>query len=355
MLKPVAWSQNEISYKAKRAESKEQTDEKSRILPNNADTRLRQNTQKVSSAFIDYPVKGLKGDVNSNFYEFLTMGIIPYLAGSATLMFVFNAANKHLNLFPKEKASVYGKKMGLGVVLYGLFKSLSKNLVTKPVKHATGVDIELPYENIVYTLPTGTGENAKIEILHQQRKVYDSKEFFRKDLLNKEYYDNVAKKLGLGENLNDSVSETTPIIQNIVSTANTAKSISSYAWAGIGVGMAVQDSWKDFFNAFSNRKKFVPEKEAGFAKNILGRLKNTGINTWKVTKSFISSLFNSFGQMWKGKETAGGFSKHAGKIYISTVVLATGILTANAVLRAKKQASNSNKETIDKAKKTTVI
>ena len=40
------------------------------------------------SAFIDYPIKGLRGDVNANFYEFLTMGIVPYILGSAVFMTV---------------------------------------------------------------------------------------------------------------------------------------------------------------------------------------------------------------------------------------------------------------------------
>jgi len=355
MLKSVTYSKNEISYMANQTETQKQSDEKSRILPNNARTRLRQNSQKVSSALIDYPLKGLKGDVNSNFYEFLAMGIIPYLAGSATLMFVFNAANKHLNLFPKDKAASYGRKMGLGVVLYGLMKGFSKHLVTKPVKHATGVDVEMPYENVTYTLPTGTGENANIEILHQQRKVFDSKEFFRKDLLNKEYYDKVTKRLGMGENLNDPVSETTPVIQNIVATTNTAKSISSYCWAAVGVGMAIQNSWNDFFGSFTNRKRFIPNKDAGFIKNLGGRILNTCKNTLKITGALIGSFFKSFGQMWKGNAGSSGLSKHAGKLLIMLASIATAGLTLNTIIRAKTMAKNNNKETIDRTKKTIVM
>ena len=60
------------------------------LVPNNAKTRLEQGSQRVMSAFIDYPVKGLMGDINTNFYEFLTMGIVPYIAGSAMFMLVFN-------------------------------------------------------------------------------------------------------------------------------------------------------------------------------------------------------------------------------------------------------------------------
>ena len=87
-------------------------------------TTLEIQTDKLKNAFTKYPIKGLKGSKNANFYEFLTMGQVPYLVGSATLMAVFNAANKHFAPFAKEKASALGKKMALGVVFYGLAKEL---------------------------------------------------------------------------------------------------------------------------------------------------------------------------------------------------------------------------------------
>jgi len=355
MLQAVSNSQLRTIFAAKISEKNDQVAEESRILPNNLKTRTRQNAQKIENAFVYYPVRGLKGDVNSNFYEFLTMGIVPYLAGSGMFMFVFNAANKHLNLFEKEKASVYGKKMALGVVLYGLMKTLSKNFVTLPVKYLTGVDTEMPYQNIVYALPTEAGADANIDIQYQQRKVYDSKEFFRKDLLNKSYFDKVAARLGMGNNLNDSESEVTPIIQNIVATTSTANRLSSYGWAAVGVGMAVQDSWKEFFNSISGRQKYLPDNNAGLFKNLLNRFKNTVKNTLKISASFIKSFFKSFAQMWQGKDKYNGFMKHSGKLLISMAAITTSVLTANSIIRAKNMAKNTNKETIDKSKETTVI
>ena len=73
------------------------------------------------------------------------MGIVPYLLGSAMFMAVFNLT-KHLDAHGKKMASNAGRKMALGVVLYGVFKGLSKHLVTKPVKKFTGVDTEMPYQ-----------------------------------------------------------------------------------------------------------------------------------------------------------------------------------------------------------------
>ena len=45
-------------------------------------------------AFTEYPAHGIKGNINADFYEFLTMGIVPYIIGSATLMAVFNTYSK---------------------------------------------------------------------------------------------------------------------------------------------------------------------------------------------------------------------------------------------------------------------
>lgn len=354
MVKSVNLATQITSFKAA-PEDKGKAEEETRILPDTLKTHIRQNFQKTSSAFLDYPVKGLKGDINSNFYEFLTMGIVPYLAGSAMFMVVFNIVNKFLDAASQKKASSIGKKMALGVVLYGVMKSLSQNLVTKPVKIATGVDTEMPYENIVYPLPKSAGEDANIEIQHQQRKVFDSKEFFRKDLLDREYFDDVAKKLGLGENLNDSVTEASPIIQNIIATTNTAKSLASYSWAAVGVGLAVQNSWDDFLGSFSKMSKGIPAGKEGFFEKAICRLQNTGENVWNITKSFGRSFNGACKELWNGKPADSFYKKHAGKGLVGFAALFTTVLTANAIIRAKNMAKNKNVMTIDSNKESTVI
>lgn len=356
MLQAISSANPKINFRSEPAENKAENkaEKETHLLPNTPKTKLKQGSQKLMSAVIDYPVKGLRGDINSNFYEFLTMGIVPYIAGSAMFMLVFNIT-KHLDAKGHKTASNIGRKMAMGVLLYGILKSLSKNLVTIPVKAATGVDTEMPYQNKVYNLPKGAGENANIEVQWQQRKVFDSKEFYRKDLLDRKYFNNVAKKIGLGEKLNDSVSETSPIIQNIVATSNTAKSLSSYCWAAVGVGMAVQDAWPEFFNTLANKKHHRNNKTDGFFKKTWDRTKIFGENLWNGITSCIKSLGKSFAQLWKGKPNHSGFMKHAGKALILFAALTTSTLTANTIIRAKKLAQNTNKKTIDETKESTEI
>lgn len=330
-------------------ETKENPSEETHLLDNSLGTRFNQASQKLLSAFVDYPVKGLMGDKNANFYEFLTMGIVPYVLGSAMFMAVFNLT-KHLDPYGKKMASNVGRKMALGVVLYGVFKGLSKHLVTKPVKKFTGVDTEMPYQNKVYNLPKTADDSANIDIQWQQRKVFDSKEFYRKDLLDREYFDNVAKKLGLGENLNDSISETSPIIQSIVATSNLAKSLSSYCWAGVGVGLATQDAWLDFFTTLTNKKHYKANSSDNFMSKIWGRSKTLGENIYNGTLSFVKSFGKACSQMWKGNPTKEGFSKQAGKTFILFSAGLTALLTANSIIKAKNMAKNQNINAIDKSK-----
>ena len=358
MIKEVRLPDNQMTFA--KLPKKEQEAE-SIILPNTIGTRVNQKYDKTMSAIIEYPVKGLKGDVNSDFYEFLSMGMIPYLVGSAMFIRLFNLVNKHLLPHSKFFASNKGKKMGLGVVLYGLGKTLSPDLVTRPVNWATGVDIELPYRNVYYPLPTKPGAEAEIFPQHQQRKVYDSREFFRKDLLAKDprygvaYYDNIAKKIGLGENLNDSVTETTPIIQSIISTTKTAKILTSYAWAALGVGIALQSCWSDFFDAISKRAKYVKNPQDTLLKRAVAKMSNLTKNTVNIGASFCKTFVKAFGSLWKGNPGTKGYMKHAGKAWTLITAALTIGSTANVIHRAKSMGKRANKDLIDNNQESTVI
>lgn len=357
MIRPIKLAENNLRFGAK-PEKKESGDAESRILPNTLKTRVEQKFQKTSNAILQYPVKGLRGDVNSDFYEFLSMGIVPYLVGSGMFMGLFNML-KDLNPKSQKIASLNGNKMALGVVLYGLMKTLSNDLVTRPVYWGTGIDIELPIEHVYYPLPKEAGEAANIIPQIQQRKVYDSREFFRKDLIQKDYgidyYNKIAKKIGLGEDLNDSVTETTPIIQSVVSTTKTAKSLSSYAWAGVGVGLAVQNSWSNFFDAIANRKRHVAKPNEGLATKFGSRMKNAGENFVNISKTFGKSFAQACKTLWTGEAGKSGFMKHAGKAWLLFTAALTIGSTANVIHKAKHMGKLANKDIMDKSKESTVI
>lgn len=312
---------------------------KDTLLENNFKTRATIQADKLTKAFTTYPAKGLKGDRNANFYEFLTMGTVPYLMGSAALMAVFNLANKHFTPFANSKAGQIGKKMALGVAMYGVAKEASKSLVNVPVKAMTGVDTEMPYAKVVEGFPKFEGDKNTKSI--EYHKVFESVEFPRYDLLygktNEDrnvYYDKVAKKLGLGENLASSDKEVKLRIKDIIVRSNTAKSISSYLWAATGVGLAVQKPWDNFFVSATKGKGV--QKAANMA------------------RSFGNNLVKAAKDLWTGGANPTKVQKYAGKALIGAAVAATVIGVANTVISARKSANLEDKNVFDSNRKVVV-
>ncbi len=342
MILPVNNVENKINFSANGDEKKPKALQYNHdtLLKNNFATRTYIGIDKLTNAFTVYPAKGLKGSKNANFYEFLTMGTVPYLVGSAMLMGVFNFANKHFSNFATTKASALGKKMALGVLFYGLAKNISKSFISKPVKAFTGIDTEKPYAKVIYELPEDINDTDIISIEHH--KVFESVEFPRWDLLYGDEskgekrnfrYDKIAKKLGMGDNLNDSDQELKPRIKEIIIRENLAKTMSSYLWAATGVAFAFQKPWEDFFNVMTF--KFWKGKEF-----------------LESTKSFGRNFVKSAKELYKGEGQ--GINKHAGKILIGASVLSSVLGVINTLSSAHKPSKVTAGNVINKSEKYTV-
>lgn len=328
MILQVSNFNNQPNFTSNDTGEKKKKYDKDTLLKNNFVTRSRINFDKFSNAITLYPAKGIKGDKNANFYEFLTMGTVPYLIGSVMMMSVFNSANKHFSPNARSQAAKVGNKMALGVLFYGALKSMSKSLVTTPVKWITGVDTEVPYAKVNYELPDNVDDTDITSI--EYHKVFESKEFPRWDLLYKseakgenrnEYYDKIAKKLGYGEDLKDSDQEMKPIIRKIAVKTDMAKTISSYLWAAAGVGLAFQEPWESYFNVAT--LKFWKSDKFKHSLKVLGR-----------------STVDSCKAFWNGPDTAKGISKHAGKILIGAAALSTVAGVINSVVVKKPPKTN---------------
>ena len=314
MILPV--NNNKIAFSANESDINGLKYTHDTLLKNNMLTRTRITADKFSNALTLYPAKGLKGSKNSNFYEFLTMGSVPYIVGSLTLMSVFSAS-KHYAPFQKMKAASIGNKLALGVLFYGLMKNISKSFVNVPIKALTGIDTERPYAKVIYELPDNKNDTDITSI--EYHKVFESVEFPRYDLLygdetkgqKRNYrYDKIAKKLGLGDKLNDSDQDVKPRIREVVVKTNLAKNISSYLWAATGVCVAAQKPWENFFEVMT--LKFWKPKE--FKKS----LQSFGKNFVESCKAFYNG---------EGK----GLQKHAGKVMLGAAVLSTILGVANAM------------------------
>ena len=245
-------------------------------------TSLKIQADKFVNACTKYPKKGLSGSKNANFYEFLTMGSVPYVVGSAMMIGVFNAASKFFDTPAAKNASKLGKKMGLGVLAYGLAKTASKKLIETPVKWKHGIDVNMPYKKVVYELPEESNKDNLVT--HEYHKVFESVDFPRWDLLygnenfgpeRNAYFEKVAKKMGMADgDLEHADQKVKPKIKEKLIQTKVFSTLASYLWAGTAVGVAMQKPWeslkfgkgfvKDFGSKFvESCKQFVKNESKG--------------------------------------------------------------------------------------------
>lgn len=240
---------------------------------------------KLVKGVFSYAPKGMQGSKNSNFYEYLSLGMIPYIVGSGMMVATTVAATKFFNPNDAKASKMIGKGAALGVVFYAMMKWLGGKVMEKGTEVITGVDMGMPYKKIISELP----ENGKEKVATEFHRVFESVDFPRWDLINKqgeangnryEYYDKIAKeKLGCDEQLNAPDQAVQPLIKKALTKAMAAKSISSFLWAAVGVAIAAQ---KDFaeFACFRNKptfKEFITKVPVNFVKT----LKNASVSLWK--------------------------------------------------------------------------
>ncbi len=336
MIQPINNLKSNINFSAGGQENEDLRYSHDKILKNNFLNRTRIGVDKFSNALTLYPAKGLKGSKNSNFYEFLTMGTVPYIAGSATMMAVFNTASKHFSPFQQTKAKPLGFKMGLGVLFYGVMKELAKPLVTRPVAMLTGVDTELPMAKFVYELPENVNDTDITSI--EYHKAYESVDFPpifgmpSRSAKRQNYFNHIAKKFGIGENLNDAEQEVKPRIKEIVVKTNFVKTISSNLWAAVGVGLAMQKPWETYQKVAT--LKFWDTKNFKKSMKILGK-----------------SALGSAEQFYTGEGAKTTLGKYSGKMLLATAGLSTILGIANVMTSSKKPSKLDSADVIEQDKK----
>lgn len=222
-------------------------------------TAARINGNKLVNAFTKYPKKGLKGSKNANFYEYLTMGLVPYLAGTAAMIAVFNGASGFFKTPDAIASSKLGKQMGIGAILHGVFRTLSKKLIETPVNMKYGIDVNVPYKKKIDELPEK--DNKDNLVAYEYHKAYESVDFPYWDLFydNKSfgeernsYYQKVGKKMGLkDDDLEHADQKVKPLIREKIVKTKLYSTLISHLWAATGVAIAMQ---KPFENLVLNPK-----------------------------------------------------------------------------------------------------
>ncbi len=286
----------------------------------------RITADKLTNDVLVYAPKGLKGSPNSNFYEFLSLGLIPNLVGSATLIGLFNLANKKFSPSNALHANKLGKQMAIGVVLYTAGKWLGEKVLKTGVHAATGIDVDMPYKKVVNELPDYPGDKDLSSV--EFHRVFESVDFPRWDLLYKMgeekgdrqyYYRKIAKRMGYDENLNAPDQAVQQKIREVVTKTTASKNIAGYIWAATGVALSRQVSFDKFL-------KFSDKLTAG------EKLKS-------LPKHIFDTFKDGFKSLWKGTSKASG-AVGKGLIILSGVSVVAGVLNTLIGFRADKHKNS---------------
>ncbi|MBQ7287726.1 MAG: hypothetical protein IJW73_08210 [Candidatus Gastranaerophilales bacterium] len=283
---------------------------------------LKADAHKLHNDIFTYFPKGFAGSKNSDFYEYLSLGMVPYLIGSGMLIGLYSGAKSLFNLADGCAAGKVANKMAAGVVLYGVGKWAYQRLARAGIKASTGIDLDMRYTNKKNELPEPGQEKGLVRV--QYPGVYDSVQFYRSDLLAKDaelnhndvYYhdDKIIKKAGFKNKLHAPNQTSSDKIRKVKARTTAMENIGKYVIAATGVALGSQE-------AFENIKWTKP-------RTILTALKNGAIELWHGGKDFVPNEIacKIYSNITKGAENSipnSALKKHFGK----GLIIASGVAT----------------------------
>jgi len=257
---------------------------------------------KFYNDIFTYFPKGFAGSKNSDFYEYLSLGKVPNLIGSALLIALPTLANSLFNSNDAKYAGINGKQVGAGVVLYAVGKWAYQKLSKTLVYASTGVNLDMKAIKKVNELPELGQEKGLVRT--QYHGVYDSVQFPRLDLLTKDgelnhnnaYYhdDKVVKRAGFKKKMNASNQIASEKVRSLKARETAMENIGKYIVAGTGVAYGFQKAFGKI--SFKNPKIFL--------------------------RSAKNALVEGAKQLWKGSGDK-ALTKHFGK----GMIIASGVAT----------------------------
>jgi len=281
----TAAKKSEVSYVKAPTDNTGEKKLKSRMLPNDTITKLKVELKKAAK-LPEYAYRGLKGDPNANFYEYLSLGNIPYFIGGPVLAAVFAFGKTTNNPQAAASALKRAKQIAVGVGLYYLGAELAKKVIDIPVKFFRGVDLNHPYENVVDCRATSTTGYSPKKI--EYHKVPESVDFTRFDLMSgdetkdngkavNEQFDKLANKFGIDKNVQDTDATLKGSIKKLIISSTAFKYMLAAPFVALGVALAAQDAWgnigknlgKNIKNIFSTKSDLLVKQRASIAGEII--------------------------------------------------------------------------------------
>lgn len=322
---------------------------KSRLIDNDPLTKLKTKWKKFKN-LSDYVYRGLKGDQDTNFYEYLSLGKIPYFIGGPMLAAVFAFGLTRNNPQARASSAVRTKQIAAGVALYYLGAWLAKKVVDIPVRIFRGVDLNHPYENVIDGKATSKDGDSPKKI--EYHNAYESVDFTRWDLIagddtseenkaKKEKFNSLAEKFGIDKNVQNPDVALKDSIKKLIVSATAFKYALMAPFVALGVGLAGQEAWGNIGKGlWQNIKNIFTPKAAVIEED---GIRNIGINLKQrayiagdiIKGNLVNPIKDSFKSLWKNSKI--------GKAIILTSIIAPVL----ANLRILQLTSEKHKNFVD--------
>lgn len=321
---------------------------KPRLLDDTFSQKFKVNLKKIQM-LPGYIFRGLKGDQDTNFYEYLSLGNIPYFIGGPMLAAVFAFGITRNNPQAKAASLARTKQIATGVALYYLGAWLAKKVIDIPVKLFRGVDLNRPYENVIDGRAVSKDGDSPKKI--EYHKAYESVDFPRWDLIAgdntseekkayKKEFDSLAEKFGIDKNVQNPDVTLKDAVKKLIISATAFKYALAAPFVALGVALAGQEAcgnigngtWQNIKKLFAFKSSLIEENEI---KNIGLNLKQRASIAGNIAGNFINPLKESFKSLWKNSKIG------------KAIILAAAIAPVLANLRIFQLTSQKHKNFVD--------
>lgn len=243
----------------------------------------------------DYVKRGMQGDPDFNFFEFMKISKIPYFLGGPGLVATIMAGSNLFDIRANKAAKFNGKGMALGCACYYLMTGLAKACIDTSVKLFRGLDLNHPISTVAYNKPYDNDGHSTFK--KESHNLFESSKFIRWNFVTPDdpsfNYDEIQKKMGIPEDAQNPNDMMRPIISSTIKRANAWKYLTSAFAVMMGVGLGNQTAMKEQFmtGAFSGLKKFSPKKAIKeFVPKVAEPLKNSFVSLWKGSDTISSKI-----------------------------------------------------------------
>ncbi len=323
--------------------------QKDELLPDTFSEKMRINKEQLKQ-LPGYVSRGLQGDPDANFFEFLKITKIPYFIGGPVLALMFLAGKNGNNITARNATNAVTKRIALGVAMYYIAATAAKAVIDIPLKSFRNIDMNQKYKHMVdlrADTPLKLPDNQKVEY----HNWLESKDFTNLGLaynyhkpeaekINSQF-DEIAKSFGVDNKtkLNDSDTVVGEKIKETIAMANGWKYIITAPFVMTGLGLSSQKSFQKIGGDMNGHGIWSAIKGLG-NKNKKPKIRFLELKA-SLSENLKKPIVDSFKELWGAKGIKEGVSRTS-KILGRTAILSSLILPAVAISTILAKTSLKN-------------